>query len=73
MNNELFSLNRIMSARDFAAWGQDDVAYIKAVRINDQIGWSIHSADGSNLGLADDRDSAFAAVLQNEMNPLSVH
>lgn len=73
MANTQFNPTRGMSERDFAAWGQHDVAYVKAVRINDQIGWSIHGADGSNLGLAEDRDSAFAAILQHEMNPVSVH
>jgi len=65
--------SRGMSANDFALWGMQDVAYIKRVVVNDVVGWSIHSADGSSIGLAPDRGLAFAAVIQHDLEPLSVH
>ena len=65
--------NRAMSAQDLAVWGVEDVAYIKRVVINHEIGWSIHGADGQTIGLAHNRDQAFAAVRQNELCPVSVH
>lgn len=35
--------------------------------------YSIHSADGERIALVGDRDLAFAAARQHEMNPVSVH
>ena len=64
---------RGMSPRDFALWGQDGVAYIKRVVIDDTTGWAICSADGTNLGMTQDRDSAFAAARQHDLEPVSVH
>ena len=64
---------RDMSAADLAIWGMPDVAFIKRVTVNDEIGWSIHAADGTQMGLAPSRDLAFAAVKQHELEPLSVH
>jgi hypothetical protein len=64
---------RGMSAHDFASWGVEDIAYIKRVVTNEQVGWSIHGADGASIGLAHDRDLAFAAVRQHDLEPMSVH
>jgi len=64
---------RAMSAQDLALWGMQDVAYVKRVVINDEIHWSIHSADGGNIGIAPARDLAFAAVSQHDLEPVSVH
>lgn len=64
---------RSMSAQDLALWGMQDVAYIKRVVVNDETGWSIHGADGTNIGMAHDRDLAFAAVRQHDLEPVSVH
>lgn len=35
--------------------------------------YSVHSATGERLALVGDRDLAFAAARQYEMNPVSVH
>ena len=49
---------RGMTSQDFAMWGQQDVAYVKRVVVNDEVGWSIHSADGSNIGYAPERNNS---------------
>ncbi len=64
---------RAMSVQDLALWGMQDIAYVKRVVINDEVCWSIHSADGSNIGMAPARDLAFAAVSQHDLEPVSVH
>ncbi|MEE8532323.1 MAG: DUF1150 family protein, partial [Alphaproteobacteria bacterium] len=33
----------------------------------------IHAADGTVLGVTVDRDTAFAAARQNDLEPVSVH
>ena len=35
--------------------------------------FAIHSADGTRVGVVGDRDAAFAAARQNDMDPVSVH
>lgn len=35
--------------------------------------FSLHTADGERIALMGDRDIAFAAARQNEMNPVNVH
>lgn len=72
-----------MSPRDFARLGLNHIAYIRAVHLDDdgnetddtggQRGWSIHAANGERIGLAPGRESAVAATLQHDMQPLSVH
>jgi hypothetical protein len=76
MNDEVSrsaSPARTMSAADLAIWGMPDVAFIKRVAVNDEITWTIHAADGTQMGVAPSRDLAFAAVKQHELEPLSVH
>lgn len=75
MNDELSrsAPMRDMSAADLAIWGMPDIAFIKRVTVNDEINWSIHAADGTQMGIAPSRDLAFAAVKQHELEPLSVH
>jgi len=39
----------------------------------DAILYSVHASDGERIALVGDRDLAFAAARQYEMNPVSVH
>ncbi len=64
---------RQMSVRDFAAWGMQEVAFIKRVIADNTDGWGIFAADGSSIGFAPTRDLAFAAVRQHDLEPYSVH
>lgn len=64
---------RQLAVRDFASWGVQDVAYVKRITVNNQEGWAIHSADGNHVGFAPNRELAFAAVRQHELEPYSVH
>ena len=62
-----------MSSADFAAFGSEQVAYVKPVTIDDEARFAVHAADGTPLTIAPSRDLAFAVVRQNEMEPVSVH
>lgn len=64
---------RRMSERDFALWGVQDVAYVGQLVVDNQMVWAICAADGNRLGVAPDREVAFAAVRQHDLEPLSVH
>ncbi|HEY0837563.1 MAG TPA: DUF1150 family protein [Azospirillum sp.] len=64
---------RQLSSQDFAAFGVDHVAYVKAVEVDGNPGFAVHAADGTPLTVLPNRDVAFAAVRQNDMEPVSVH
>jgi len=64
-------------AQDFLVLGLRDMAYVKATALNDGEGsrtvYEIHTADGTEVGSAPTRELAFAAVLQNGLQPVSAH
>lgn len=64
---------RQLSAADWAAFGVQQIAYIRPVLINGVRGISIHAADGTPIGAAPDTRLAIAAILQHEMEPALVH
>ena len=71
MNNIVEKL-REMSDQDFALIGMQQLAYIKPTVVNGVTGFSIHAADGTQIGMAPSRDIAFAAVKQHELEPMSL-
>lgn len=64
---------RHLSAEQFGALGVSHIAYVKPVVLNGEQGFAIHAADGTPMAVAGDRKVALAAILQHEMQPLSVH
>ena len=62
-----------MTEHAFALLGVEDVAYIKEVIFEGNKLWAIIGADGTSLALAPNRDLAFAAAIQNDKTPVSVH
>jgi hypothetical protein len=73
MNDSSIINPRHMTTRDLALFGVQDLAFIKAVSVNDEVGYAIHAADGTQMALVTDRDVAFAAVRQHGLEPVSVH
>jgi hypothetical protein len=64
---------RHLSEAQLAALGVSQIAYVKPIIVNGQAGFAIHAADGTPMAVAGDRNVAVAAILQHEMQPLSVH
>ncbi|PWC34287.1 DUF1150 family protein [Azospirillum sp. TSO35-2] len=64
---------RQLSPQDFASFGLGDVAYVRPVEVDGTAAFAIHAADGTPLSVVADRDLAFAAIIQNDMEPASVH
>ncbi|MFA5120212.1 MAG: DUF1150 family protein [Zavarzinia sp.] len=62
-----------MTPEDLAALGGGALVYVKPVVVDGKNVVAVHAADGSPLALAETRDLAFAAALQHEMQPVSVH
>ncbi len=64
---------RQITPQDFAAMGMQQVAYVRPALIKGVVTFTIHAADGTQIGLAPNRDVAFAAVIQHELEPVSLH
>jgi hypothetical protein len=63
-----------MSATDFEMLGMDNVAYVKKIDGGKSPRFGVYAANGTEIALMEaDRDVTFAAVRQNDMEPVSVH
>ena len=71
--NQIDQKLRQISAQEFALLGMQDVAYIRRVVVNDEPGFAIHAADGTEVAVLPSRDLAFATVRQHDLEPVSVH
>ena len=49
------------------------LAYVKPWKVEGRPGFAIHAADGTPIGWFEDREVAFAAVRQHDLEPVSVH
>jgi len=58
---------------DLAAWGMENVAYVKSIHVDGEATYGIFAADGTELTTVDNRDEAFVTIRQNELEALSVH
>ena len=64
---------RHITLDQLAALGVSDIAYVKPVVAEGRTAYAIHAADGRPVAIMGDRDVAFAAVRQNDLEPVSVH
>ena len=62
-----------MTEQAFAALGVSQIAFVKPVIVDGRNAHSVHSADGTPLAVVGDRDTAFAIVRQNDLEPVSAH
>lgn len=79
----------MMTKEDFAGMGAPDLVYVREVKAADlleesvemkdiafdpnQSLYAVHSADGERLAVMLDRETAFAAAVAHELEPVSVH
>ncbi|QJE74671.1 DUF1150 family protein [Aerophototrophica crusticola] len=63
---------RQLSAKDFATFGLNDIAYVKRVVADGAEGFAIHAADGTQLAVVPAEDVAVATVRQHDMEPALV-
>jgi len=67
-----FDIHKI-STDELQRLGVSQIAYVKQVLVNGETAFAIHAADGTPMALAEDREVALAAILQQEMYPTLVH
>jgi len=73
MNNPELARLKNISAKEFALWGIQDLAYIRPVTVDGQKAFAVHAADGTQVAVMKTLAIAEAAVRQNDLEPLSVH
>ena len=85
--NEMDKLTTVMTTLEFAHLGDGELAYIKPLKAGEAERlfptvkglpkgidlFAVVGADGTPLTLTDSRNSAIADVLQNDLEPVSVH
>lgn len=64
---------RHISPSDFAAFGVNQLAYVRRLETPQGAVVGIFAADGTQMALAASRELAFAAIRQHDMEPLSQH
>lgn len=64
---------RHLSARELTLLGMQDLAYVRPVLVNGVTGYAVHAADGTQIAVLPDRETAFATVRHHDLEPLSVH
>lgn len=62
-----------MTPSAFLALGSMHVAYVKPVTIDGAPAYAIHAANGQELAVYGERELAFVAARQNDLEPVSVH
>lgn len=64
---------KLLTPAEWRASMLNQVAYIKPVVENGQPAFKVYAADGTELAIISDRDIAFSAVKQHDLEPVSVH
>ena len=63
-----------LTNQDFLSLGMRDVAYVKPVLDDDnKPAFAVHAADGTPLTVMDDMSSALSIILNNELEPATLH
>ena len=65
--------SEVISSEAFAMLGAGDVAYVRPQAIEGRTIYLIFSAEGEQIGGYENREVAFAACRQNDLEPLSAH
>lgn len=73
MNKHSQNVSNAMTPQALLAWGIEDVAYVRPAEVDGARGYAICTADGQQIALFADREVAFAACRQHDLEPLSVH
>jgi len=62
-----------MSFEEFAAWGSDDVAFIKPSMLEGEPVCILTNASGAPLGIGSDAETAVAEAIALGFTPYTVH
>jgi|32_taG_2_1085360.scaffolds.fasta_scaffold03475_6 hypothetical protein len=64
---------KTISAQDFLHFGVQDIAYIKSVEQDGRTRYNVCRADGRVMVTMDAHNVALAAILNNDLEPVTLH
>lgn len=64
---------RDITTKDFKEFGVQQIAYIRAIDNGSDTDYSVHSADGEQIGIFESRDAAIVGALQRDLEPVTTH
>jgi len=64
---------RTITAQQLAALGLNDLAYVKDVEVDGGTAFAIFAANGQQLAIVPDRETAIAAAWENGLAPVTLH
>lgn len=73
MQKQVVETFRQMSPEAFAMLGAPSVAYVKEVTSDEGPMYGVFAVNGQAVGLFANRDQAFAAARQHDLEPVSAH
>jgi hypothetical protein len=73
MTLDLHAKLRGITAQEFAHLGVNDVAYVKRVVLDGTVAYAVHAADGTPMAVLPDHATAVAALVQHDIEAVSVH
>lgn len=57
----------------FAHLGENQVVYIKPVKVDGVSGFAVHSANGQKLAIFDSYEAAVSTSVENNLHPAQLH
>ena len=64
---------RELSPQDFLSFGMQDIAYVREVEIDGQVGYAVHAADGTPLSVMDSMAEATTLIHHNDLETVILH
>lgn len=62
-----------MPVQDFTEWGLTEVAYIKPTIMDGRTLYAVFAANGQQLGLMENLNTAYSALFENDLEPVALH
>jgi hypothetical protein len=64
---------RGLSPQDLLMLGIKDIAYVKDIEVDGETATALFAANGQQIAVMEDRQTAVAAAWQNGLSPMTVH
>jgi hypothetical protein len=73
--NNMTELERIraLTPQDLLMLGIKNIAYVKDVEVDGETAVALFAANGQQIAVMQDRETAVAAAWQNGLSPMTVH
>lgn len=72
-NGEIIDPLKNLSEKDFQSFGLHHIAYVKPVTVRNNKAYGLYAADGTQLTILDDFNTALVLARQNDLEPVTLH